>query len=132
VILGGYPGDTRQVSQFFFKKKFKEIIAVVFFPASSSSSSLVFFSLSTLDLNHLFSQKRWMMSIHTHFGLPPDTSCMGTRAAREKKRNRAILQFDTNHIIFRNVEIFKNYFLQIKKYIVKDNSEYLEIFHLLK
>jgi hypothetical protein len=25
-------------------------------------------------------------------------------------------QFDTNYIIFRNVEIFKNYFLQIKKY----------------
>jgi hypothetical protein len=25
-------------------------------------------------------------------------------------------QFDTNYIIFRNVEIFKNYFFQLKKY----------------
>jgi hypothetical protein len=31
-----------------------------------------------------------------------------------------ILQFDTNYIIFRNVEILENYFLQIKKYIVKE------------
>jgi hypothetical protein len=32
-----------------------------------------------------------------------------------------------------NVEIiFKNYFFQIKKKIVKENSEYLRIFHLLK
>jgi hypothetical protein len=29
---------------------------------------------------------------------------------------------------FRNVEIFKNYFFQIKKYCVKENSGYLEIF----
>jgi hypothetical protein len=41
-------------------------------------------------------------------------------------------QFDTNSIIFRNVEIFKNYFFQNQKNIVKDNSEHLGIFHLLK
>jgi hypothetical protein len=31
---------------------------------------------------------------------------------------------DTNYIIFRNVEIFKNYFFQIKKYC-EDIKEYL-------
>jgi len=41
-------------------------------------------------------------------------------------------QFDTNYIVFRNIEILKNYFFQIKKYIVKENSGYLGIFHLLK
>jgi len=41
-------------------------------------------------------------------------------------------QFNTNYIIFRNVEIFKKYFFQIKKYIVKENSGYLRIVHLLK
>jgi hypothetical protein len=41
-------------------------------------------------------------------------------------------QFDTNYIFFRNVEIFKNYFLQIKIYIVKDDSEHIGIFYLLK
>ncbi len=35
-------------------------------------------------------------------------------------------------IIFKNDEIFENYFSQIKKNIVKDNSEYFGIFHLLK
>jgi hypothetical protein len=29
-------------------------------------------------------------------------------------------QFDSNYIIFRNVEIFKNYFFQIKKNILKE------------
>jgi hypothetical protein len=36
-----------------------------------------------------------------------------------------------NYIIFKNVEIFKNYFFQSKS-IVKDNIEYLRTFHLLK
>jgi hypothetical protein len=40
-------------------------------------------------------------------------------------------QFDINYIIFKNAEIFKNYFFQIKKF-VKDTSEYLKIFHFLK
>jgi hypothetical protein len=39
-------------------------------------------------------------------------------------------QFDTNYIIFRNVENFKNYFFQNQKNTLKDNSEYLGIFHL--
>jgi len=34
-------------------------------------------------------------------------------------------QFDTNYIIFRNVEIFKNYFFQIKKYC-EENSGYFK------
>jgi hypothetical protein len=38
----------------------------------------------------------------------------------------------TNYIIFKNVENFKFYFFQIKKNIVKDNSEWLGIFHLSK
>ncbi len=41
-------------------------------------------------------------------------------------------QFDTNYIIFRNVEIFKKYFFPNQKNIVKDNSGYLGLFHLLK
>ncbi len=41
-------------------------------------------------------------------------------------------QFDTNYITFRNVEILKKYFFPNQKNIVKDNSEYLGIFHLLK
>jgi hypothetical protein len=42
-------------------------------------------------------------------------------------------QFDTTYIIFRNVEIFKNYFFQIgKKNIVKENSGYLGIFHFVE
>jgi hypothetical protein len=41
-------------------------------------------------------------------------------------------QFNNNYIIFKFFEIFKNYFFQIKKCFVKDNSEYLGIFHLLK
>jgi hypothetical protein len=40
---------------------------------------------------------------------------------------------NTNYIIFRNVEfIFNINFLQKSKNILKDNSEYLGIFHLLK
>jgi hypothetical protein len=41
-------------------------------------------------------------------------------------------QFDTNYIIFRDVEKFQKLFFPNKKNIVKDNSEYLGIFHLLK
>jgi len=40
-------------------------------------------------------------------------------------------QFDTNYIIFRNVEILKKNSLK-SKIIVKDNIENLRIFHLLK
>jgi hypothetical protein len=40
-------------------------------------------------------------------------------------------QFHTNYIIFRNVEIFRNYFFQVKKYC-EDTKEYSGIFHLLK
>jgi hypothetical protein len=40
-------------------------------------------------------------------------------------------QFDTNYVIFRNAEIFQIISFKSKN-IVKDNSEYLGIFHLLK
>jgi hypothetical protein len=40
-------------------------------------------------------------------------------------------QFDINYVIFRIVKIFKNYFFQIN-FFLKDNSEHLGIFHLLK
>jgi len=40
-------------------------------------------------------------------------------------------QFDTNYIIFRNVEIFKNYFFQIKKYC-EENSGYFKIFSFVE
>ncbi len=36
------------------------------------------------------------------------------------------------YIIFRNVEIFKNYYFSKSKKNLKDYSEYLRIFHLLK
>ncbi len=55
------------------------------------------------------------------------------KSKRKQYPSSYLGQFDaSNYIIFQNVEIFKFYFFQIKKYIVKDNSEYLGIFHLLK
>jgi len=46
--------------------------------------------------------------------------------------DKFIGQFDINYIIFRNVEKFKNYFVPKSKDIVKENNEYLGIFHLMK
>jgi hypothetical protein len=54
------------------------------------------------------------------------------RKIQEKKIHFKTYFFFESHIIFRIVEIFKNYFFQIKKIIVNSNSEYLPIFHLLK
>jgi hypothetical protein len=59
----------------------------------------------------------------------PNKNGKGNKRRRRRRRqtNDTLVpcgQFDTNYIIFRNCfKIFKNYFFQIKKNIVKENSE---------
>jgi hypothetical protein len=52
---------------------------------------------------------------------------------REKKNvyHIALATLTLNYIIFKNVEVFKNY-LSHKKHFLKENIEYIEIFYSLK
>jgi hypothetical protein len=42
------------------------------------------------------------------------------------------IEFDSKTKKPKKIQLGANYFFQIKKYIVKENSGYLRIFHLLK
>jgi hypothetical protein len=74
------------------------------------------------------------------WGITPTTSLNAQIVVRHIISKRALLLHypstlanSTLIILFsKMVEILKNYFFQIKKYIMKDDNEYLGIFHLSK